>query len=115
LEAQALDIRALSSAASPQILEYRFQQDVLSKLEAVAGRLPQVVDLSGEPEEALDFMALARRMLGLGDQPLFSREDMQAIRLRVAEIQARVEERAGRLRELEAPERLPSFQQEAQQ
>jgi hypothetical protein len=85
LEAQALDIRALSSAASPQILEYRFQQDVLSKLEAVAGRLPQVVDLSGEPEEALDFMALARRMLGLGDQPLFSREDMQAMRLRVAD------------------------------
>jgi hypothetical protein len=30
LEAQALDIRALSSAASPQILEYRFQLEVLS-------------------------------------------------------------------------------------
>lgn len=114
LEAQALDIRALSSAASPQILEYRFQQDVLNKLEAVAGRLPQVVDLSGEPEEALDYMELARRMLGLGDQPLFSREDMQAIRLRLAEIQARVEERARRLGELEAPATLPSPQEEAQ-
>ena len=29
LEAQALDIRAVSSAAAPEILEYRFQQDVL--------------------------------------------------------------------------------------
>ncbi len=29
LEAQALDIRAVSSAVAPEILEYRFQQDVL--------------------------------------------------------------------------------------
>jgi regulator of protease activity HflC (stomatin/prohibitin superfamily) len=114
LEAQALDIRALSSAASPQILEYRFQQEVLSKLEAVAGRLPQVVDMSGEPQEALDYMELARRMLGLGEQPLFTREDMQALRLRMQEIQARVEERAGRLRQLAEQEPLAAFQQEAQ-
>ncbi|MBN1210800.1 MAG: hypothetical protein JXB05_38485 [Myxococcaceae bacterium] len=114
LEAQALDIRALSSAASPQILEYRFQQDVLSKLEAVAGRLPQVVDLSGEPQETLDYMGLARRMLGLGDQPLFSREDMQALRLRMSEIQARVEEREGRLHALVEQERLQPLQEEAQ-
>jgi regulator of protease activity HflC (stomatin/prohibitin superfamily) len=114
LEAQALDLRALSYAASPQILEYRFQQDSLSKLEAVAGSLPQVVDLSGEPEEALDYMGLARRMLGLGDQPLFSREDMQALRLRVAEIQARVDERSGRLHELVEQEQLPPRQEEAQ-
>jgi hypothetical protein len=36
------------------------------------------------------------------------------MRLRVADIQARVEERAGRLRTLETPERFPSFQEEAQ-
>jgi hypothetical protein len=80
----------------------------------VAGRLPQVVDLSGEPAEALDFMALARRMLGLGEQPLFSREDLQDLRLRVEEIQSRVEERAGRLRDLEEQEHRPSFQPEVQ-
>jgi SPFH domain / Band 7 family len=34
LEAQALDIRAVSSAAAPEILEYRFQQDVLDRLAA---------------------------------------------------------------------------------
>src|ERR687889_666838 len=34
LEAQALDIRAVSSAAAPEILEYRFQQDVLERLAA---------------------------------------------------------------------------------
>jgi len=110
LEAQALDIRALSSAASPQILEYRFQLDVLSKLEALAGKLPQVVDVSGDPARAIDFMALARSMLGLGDQPLFTREDMQAIRLRLEEIQARVESRARQLHELDGQEPLPSIQ-----
>ena len=41
LEAQALDIRALSAAAAPEILDYRFQQDVLDKLESVASHLPQ--------------------------------------------------------------------------
>lgn len=110
LEAQALDIRALSSAASPQILEYRFQLDVLSKLEALAGKLPQVVDVSGDPASAIDFMALARGMLGLGDQPLFTREDMQTIRLRLEEIQARVESRAQRLHELDGQEPLPTIQ-----
>ncbi|HEY6689421.1 MAG TPA: hypothetical protein VI008_00125 [Rubrobacter sp.] len=34
LEAQALDIRAVSSAAAPELLEYRFQQDVLDRLAA---------------------------------------------------------------------------------
>ena len=45
LEAQALDIRAVSSAAAPEILEYRFQQDVLEKLAGVADSLPQVVQI----------------------------------------------------------------------
>ncbi len=93
LEAQALDIRAVSSAAAPEILEYRFQQDVLEKLAGVADSLPQVVQI-GAGEEAVDFLEISRRMIGTGDEPLFTPEDMQAIRNRMEEIQARIRDRA---------------------
>ena len=95
LEAQALDIRAVSSAAAPEILEYRFQQDVLERLAAVADRLPQVVQIgtAGGGEEAVDFLQLARRMIGTGGEPLFTPEDMQSLRDRMQEIQARIRER----------------------
>ena len=45
LEAQALDIRAVSSAAAPEILEYRFQQDML---EAARGGRGQIA--AGDPD-----------------------------------------------------------------
>src|SRR5215204_2596885 len=100
LEAQALDIRAVSSAAAPEILEYRFQQDVLERLAAVADRLPQVVQIGDRGgDEAVDFLQISRRMIGTGGEPLFTPEDMQAIRDRMEEIQARIKERA---RELES-------------
>ncbi len=95
LEAQALDIRAMSSAAAPEILEYRFQQDVLERLEAVADRLPQVVQIGAvDGDDAVDFLKIARRMIGSGDDALFTPEDMQAIRDRMTEIQRRIGERA---------------------
>ena len=97
LEAQALDIRAVSSAAAPEILEYRFQQDVLEKLSGVADSLPQVVQIGAGGagrEEAVDFLEISRRMIGTGDEPLFTSEDMQAIRNRMEEIQARIRDRA---------------------
>jgi regulator of protease activity HflC (stomatin/prohibitin superfamily) len=95
LEAQALDIRAVSSAAAPEILEYRFQQDVLERLAAVADRLPQVVQIGTAEggEEAVDFLQIARRMIGTGGEPLFTPEDMQSLRNRMQEIQARIRER----------------------
>jgi regulator of protease activity HflC (stomatin/prohibitin superfamily) len=95
LEAQALDIRAVSSAAAPEILEYRFQQDVLERLAAVADRLPRVVQIGVAEggEEAVDFLQIARRMIGTGGEPLFTPEDMQSIRNRMQEIQARIRER----------------------
>jgi regulator of protease activity HflC (stomatin/prohibitin superfamily) len=94
LEAQALDIRALSSAGAPEILEYRFQQDVLERLAAVADRLPQVVQIGAlEGEEAVDFLRIARSMIGTGGEPLFTPEDMQSIRNRMQEIQTRIRER----------------------
>ncbi len=94
LEAQALDIRAVSSAAAPEILEYRFQQDVLERLESVAERLPQVVQMgAADGEDAVDFLKIARRMIGVGDDSLFTDEDMQSIRDRMSEIQGRIETR----------------------
>jgi hypothetical protein len=59
LEAQALDIRAVSGAAAPEILEYRFQQELLERLSAVADRLPRVVQV-GDGRGEVDFLELAR-------------------------------------------------------
>ncbi len=100
LEAQALDIRAVSSAAAPEILEYRFQQDVLEKLSGVADSLPQVVQIGAGGEEAVDFLEISRRMIGTGGEPLFTPEDMQAIRDRMGEIQARIRDRAQEIERL---------------
>ena len=102
LEAQALDIRAVSSAAAPEILEYRFQQDVLERLANVAERLPQVVQIGRNNGEEIDFLQIARRMIGTGDEPLFTAADLQAIRDRMTEIQARIRERAEELERLSA-------------
>ncbi|WP_240197086.1 SPFH domain-containing protein [Nonomuraea lactucae] len=91
LQAQALDIRALSAAEAPEILDYRFQQDLLDKLESVATRLPQVVQVGEQTD--IDFLALAQQLVGGKAAALFSPEDMAAIRARLAEIGKRVEGR----------------------
>ena len=116
LEAQALDIRAMSSAAAPEILEYRFQQDVLEKLSGVADNLPQVVQIGAggaNGDEAVDFLEISRRMIGTGGEPLFTPEDMQAIRDRMEEIQTRIRDRAREIESLSdghaaQPEEAPS-------
>ncbi|MEO3803967.1 SPFH domain-containing protein [Nonomuraea sp. B1E8] len=97
LEAQALDIRALSAAEAPEILDYRFQQDLLTKLESVSARLPQVVQVGEQTD--IDFLALAQQLVGGKGAVLFSPEDMAAIRSRLDEIGARV---AGREDEIVA-------------
>ncbi|NUO99389.1 MAG: SPFH domain-containing protein [Nonomuraea sp.] len=91
LEAQALDIRALSAAEAPEILDYRFQQDLLNKLESVAARLPQVVQVGEQTD--IDFLALAQQLVGGKGAALFSAEDMAAIRGRLGAIAARVSDR----------------------
>lgn len=96
LEAQALDIRAVSAAAYPEILQHRYQQDVLDRLEAVAGHLPQIIQAGGE-ERAIDFLATARSLLGIDDQPLYSPADVQAISGRLDIIQARIAARNAQL------------------
>jgi hypothetical protein len=66
----------------------------LEKLAGVADSLPQVVQIGAGADEAVDFLEISRRMIGTGDEPLFTPEDMQAIRNRMEEIQARIRARA---------------------
>lgn len=101
LEAQALDIRALSAAEAPEILEYRFQQDLLDKLESVASHLPRVVQV-GEATD-IDLLALAGQLVGSREAQLFSAADMTAIRERITEIGRRVEGREAEITALLNP------------
>ncbi len=94
LEAQALDVRAASSAFFPEILEYRFQEDILDKLESIADKLPQIIHMGPNDADAVDFMSIARQMLGVSTETLYTEEDMQAIRERLDAILARIEDRS---------------------
>jgi regulator of protease activity HflC (stomatin/prohibitin superfamily) len=111
LEAQALDIRAVSSAYFPEILEYRFQQEILNKLESISGQLPQVVQI-GSADASIDFMQTARQMLGVGDETLYSDADMQVIRERMNDILARIKERASQLSKLVPEETVPVVEEQ---
>ncbi len=99
LEAQSLDIRAVASAGAPEILEYRFEQDLLTRLAAISVQLPQVVRLAEGDDAGVDFLVLARTLVGSGEGGLFSREDLDAIREQLPRIEARIE---GRRAEVEA-------------
>ncbi|CAM4052173.1 SPFH domain-containing protein [Janibacter anophelis] len=104
LEAQALDIRALSAALAPEILDYRYQQDMLDKMEGVSGSLPQIVRV-GEESEGVDYLQIARQLVGGQDAQLFTAEDMEAIRSRQADIASRVSAREAEIADLlQAPE-----------
>lgn len=114
LEAQALDIRAVSSAGAPEILEYRFQQRVLDRLESVAERLPQVVQIGSEDGDGeVDFLKIARRMIGTGDEPLYSASDMEELRGHITEIESRIEERQREIDQLATAESEPAEQDAA--
>jgi regulator of protease activity HflC (stomatin/prohibitin superfamily) len=102
LEAQALDIRAMSAALAPEILDYRYQQDLLDKLESLAESLPQIVRVGGD-SEGVDFLHIARELVGGADAKLFSTEDMEAIRARQGDIAQRIEGRQGEITHLLEP------------
>ncbi|WP_298817871.1 SPFH domain-containing protein [Chloroflexus sp.] len=104
LEAQALDIRAVGAAMYPEILQYRYQQDILDRLEAVADHLPQIAQIGGSDETAIDYLALAQRMLGITDTQLYSPDDVAAIRNRMSEIRQRIQARAEQIRKVVATE-----------
>jgi hypothetical protein len=114
LEAQALDIRALSAAEAPEILDYRFEQDLLDKLESVASHMPRLVQI-GETTD-IDLLALAKQMVGSHEKQLFSDTDMAAIRDRITQIGRRVEGREAEITALlhPAPETVvPAVQEKA--
>ncbi|MUL42996.1 SPFH domain-containing protein [Streptomonospora sp. PA3] len=100
LEAQALDIRAVSAAEAPEILNYRYQQDLLDKLESVADSLPQVLHIGGGDETSVDFLQVAQSIIGEAESSLFSDEDMSAIRERLHEISERISEREAEISRL---------------
>ena len=110
LEAQALDIRALSAAEAPEILEYRFQQDLLSKVEAVAGRLPQIVKVGGNDSDPVDFLRVAQQIIGSADPQLFTPEDLETMRARRPEIAERVVAREREVAALLQPHAEPAVE-----
>jgi len=103
LDAQALDIRAVNSAEYPEILEYRYRQKVLDSIEAVAAKLPQIVSVGAAGAANIDFSEVAQQMLGIADQALFSKEDVEKIRDRVEEISGRISERTDAIATLLQP------------
>jgi regulator of protease activity HflC (stomatin/prohibitin superfamily) len=104
LEAQALDVRAATSAFYPEILQYRFQEAILERLEGVMDQLPQVVSIGPADSHNIDYTAIARQMLGIRGQELYTDDDMAQIRDRVHDIVARIRERAGEIEGLKADE-----------
>ncbi|MBT3149846.1 SPFH domain-containing protein [Streptomyces sp. CHD11] len=108
LEAQALDIRAVTAAQAPEILEYRYQQQVLDTLEQVADHLPRLVRIGGVDgtgAAGIDFLELARELVGERGAELFSEEDMAAVRGRLTEVSERIAAREEEIGELLAAER----------
>lgn len=99
LEAQALDIRAVTAAEAPEILQYRYQQQVLDTLEQVADHLPRLVRIGGDAAAGINFLELARELVGERGAELFDDAEMAAVRERLAEVSARI---AGRQEEITA-------------
>lgn len=100
LQAQALDIKALNSAMYPEILEYRFRQETLERVNGLADRLPQVINIGSEGEDdRLNFMAIAQQMMGVKDIVLYTPEEIQNIRERKNQILNRIKERGKQIKD----------------
>ncbi|MFR9796747.1 SPFH domain-containing protein [Streptomyces sp. MS06] len=107
LEAQALDIRAVTAAEAPEILEYRYQQQVLDTLEEIADHLPRLVRIGGasDGDGGIDYLQVARELVGERGTELFTEEDMAAVRARLTEVAERISARQGEIDGLLAAER----------
>jgi len=104
LEAQSLDIKALNSARYPEILEYRFRQQTLDKIESGADKLPQIINIGPPDDNTINYMSIARQMLGITDSPLYTSEAMQSIRDKMNDIGARIKKRAKDIEAMEKKE-----------
>lgn len=115
LEAQALDIRTVNSALYHEILEYRYQQQILDRIEAIADKLPQVINVGPAGENQIDFMTIARQMMGVDGKPLYTDEAIGQMRTRTREIVARIKERFAQLSEDNQPDALAIIEEMDQQ
>ncbi|SIO89755.1 SPFH domain-containing protein [Nocardiopsis sp. JB363] len=100
LQAQALDIRAVSAAEAPEILNYRFRENLLDKLESVADSLPQVLRIGSGDAASIDYLRIAQEIIGQADTALFSAEDMAEIRERLGDIRERIAQRQQEINDL---------------
>ncbi|NGN63488.1 SPFH domain-containing protein [Streptomyces sp. A7024] len=110
LDAQALDIRAMTAAEAPEILEYRYQQQILDTLEEIADHLPRMVRIGGSggagEEAGVDFLAIARELVGERGDELFSAGDLETMRSRLNEVAERIAERQPEIETLREAERV---------
>ncbi len=85
LEAQALDIRAVSAAEAPEILNYRFQQRPAGQ--AGSGRRQPAAAGTGRrtATQPSTSSSVAQQLIGGADPVLFSDEEIAALRTRLAE------------------------------
>jgi hypothetical protein len=97
LQAQALDFKAVNSASYPEILEYRYRLQALDRIETIADKLPQVINIGPAEGHTVDFMELARQMLGVTDAPLYSADELEMIRKQMGNIARRLKERTGQI------------------
>ncbi|MEM7331535.1 MAG: SPFH domain-containing protein [Chloroflexota bacterium] len=106
LEAQALDIRTVNSAFYHEILEYRYQQEILDRIEGVSDKLPQVINMGSAEDNHVDFMAVAKQMMGIDGAPLYNSADIESMRTRIKDISGRIKERAKKLAQEEESEAI---------
>lgn len=100
LEAQALDIRAIASAGHPEILQMRYQREILDKVRGTAGNLPQIVNVGDS--SSIDYLAVAQELLGIQDTALFAEGDLDQIRQRAGSIEERIRSRHPRIEAIHA-------------
>src|SRR5699024_799640 len=97
------NVTGVQTCALP-ILEYRYEQDILNKLESIAEHLPLLVsfgDRSDGQQQEIDYLATARQLLGAPDGGSgISEAELAAISERADEIQQRIEEREDEIAEL---------------
>jgi len=113
LNAQALDIQALNMTRYPEILEFRYQQEILEQLEVVADKLPQLVNIGPAHENQVDFMATAQQMLGVKQTALFEAGERETLQRKSSEIITRIRDRSKQIAALDTEKSTISVNMDA--
>lgn len=93
LQAQALDIKALNVARFPEILEYRYEQQILGHMGEIADKLPQLINIGDGADNQVNYPAIAQQMMGIKDTTLFAEDEKAQLHQRVNELVQRINER----------------------